>query len=186
MTPDDLRARDELEQKLARHARQQEAVARVGQFALREQDLRTLMTQIVDAVAETLDVELCGVLKLRDDEEVLDIAARVGQRDSGTRALSAGRGTPAGYALSKHRPVVVEDLRTETRFDAKALFAALDERRKTAGMTWRQVAAEIGGVAAPSMLTRLQRRGRVDVNLVVAATGWLGVSVEDLARETDR
>ena len=52
-------------------------------------------------------------------------------------------------------------------------------------MTWRQVAGHIGGQVTPSMLTRVREGGRIEVHLMVAATGWLGVSVEDLTHETD-
>ena len=72
------------------------------------------------------------------------------------------------------------------RFSTKSLFEALDHKRQSMGMTWRQVAADIGGQVTPSMLTRLRDGGRVEVQLMVAAIGWLGVSVEDLTHEADR
>ena len=71
------------------------------------------------------------------------------------------------------------------RFDTKALYAALDERRRTRGNTWRQLAAEMGNDVAPPMLTRLARGGRIEVTLMVRAVGWLDGRVEDLMHETE-
>lgn len=72
---------------------------------------------------------------------------------------------------------VVAPLRTPVggvlRFDARALYAALDARRREGGMTWTQVAAAIGGTDAAG-LTRLRRGGRVSFPQVMRLCGWLG------------
>ena len=70
------------------------------------------------------------------------------------------------------------------RVDSAALFDMLDRERCSRGMTWRQVAADLGGHVSPSALARLRRGGRVDMRLLVDATGWLGVSVEDVTHDT--
>jgi hypothetical protein len=67
------------------------------------------------------------------------------------------------------------------RFDARAIHAALDQRRRARGMTWTQVAAEIHGARA-SMLTRMAKGGRVGVPLVVELAIWLGRAPEDFTR----
>ena len=51
---------------------------------------------------------------------MLDVLAKVGYEGPDT-ALPAGTGTHSGYALKTGRPVVVEDLRSETRFDTRLL-----------------------------------------------------------------
>jgi diguanylate cyclase (GGDEF)-like protein/PAS domain S-box-containing protein len=116
----DSRTCEQAAQPLAPHARQLDAVAHLGQTALREPDLERLLDEVVATVASTLDLQLCGVLKLRDGEEVLDIITNVGHRGSSS-AVPAGTGTQAGYALRTGKPVVTEDLSTETRFDAGVL-----------------------------------------------------------------
>lgn len=62
------------------------------------------------------------------------------------------------------------------RFNCKALFQALDQHRRSRGMTWRELAREIGNVS-PSMLTRLSKGGRIEVNVMVALVGYLGRTV---------
>jgi hypothetical protein len=59
------------------------------------------------------------------------------------------------------------------RFDTKAIHAALDARRLEHGMTWQQVAKEIGGTNA-SNLTRLAHGGRVSFPNVMRTFRWLG------------
>jgi Helix-turn-helix len=58
------------------------------------------------------------------------------------------------------------------RFDAKALFAALNAKRLERSMTWQRVAEEIGGVEAAS-LTRLARGGRLGFPSVMNMVRWL-------------
>jgi len=70
------------------------------------------------------------------------------------------------------------------RFDSQALYAALDERRVARGLTWREVAAEIGVSAAT--LTRTRLGGRMEVDGVLAMVRWVGLTVESFAREVRR
>ena len=70
------------------------------------------------------------------------------------------------------------------RFDARALYAALDAQRGARGMTWTQVAAETGVSAAT--LTRTRSGGRLEVDGMLAMVRWLGVPVETFVRESGR
>jgi transcriptional regulator with XRE-family HTH domain len=67
------------------------------------------------------------------------------------------------------------------RFDAKALYVALDEQRRAREMTWEQVAAAIGVSAAT--ITRTSIGGRLEVDGMLAMVSWLGVPVETFTRE---
>ncbi|MEM7077351.1 MAG: helix-turn-helix domain-containing protein [Pseudomonadota bacterium] len=67
------------------------------------------------------------------------------------------------------------------RFDARALYLALDERRKTYGMTWKEVAAQTGVSAAT--IARTRHGGRMEVDGMLALVGWLDVPVETFVRE---
>jgi hypothetical protein len=67
------------------------------------------------------------------------------------------------------------------RFNCKALFEALDEHRRLRGMTWLELAQEIGNVSRP-MLTRLSKGGRIEVNVMVALVGHLGRTVQSFTR----
>ncbi len=116
-----MSAHETTEQALAQHAREHKALARLGQVALREHELRTLFDEVVVTVIDTLGLQLCGVSRLREDEQALDVIVSAGDDPNPSRVLPAGKGTQAGYALHTHEPVVSEDLRTETRFNAAPL-----------------------------------------------------------------
>jgi transcriptional regulator with XRE-family HTH domain len=70
------------------------------------------------------------------------------------------------------------------RFDSSALFAALDRERLARGLTWKQLAGQIGVSAATIQRTR--RGGRMEVDGMLAMVGWLGVPAETFVRHTDR
>jgi PAS domain S-box-containing protein len=107
------------------YARQQAMVAELGQRALAETDLSTLMSQAVALVAETLAVEYSKVLELLPDGSALLLRAGVGWKEGSVGHVTVGVGTDsqAGYTLLSDEPVIVEDLRTETRFSGPPLLA---------------------------------------------------------------
>ena len=70
------------------------------------------------------------------------------------------------------------------RFDSKALYQALDDQRRTRGMTWTQVASEVG--VSPAPLARTRRGGRMEVDGMLAIVRWLRVPVETFVRESRR
>lgn len=67
------------------------------------------------------------------------------------------------------------------RFDAKALYEALDKQRSERGLTWAQVAAQIGVSAAT--ITRTRLGGRMEVDGMLTMVRWLGVPVETFVHE---
>ena len=69
------------------------------------------------------------------------------------------------------------------RFDSKALYEAIDEQRKTRGMTWSSVSREIG--VSTSTITGTKKGGRMEVDGMLAMVHWLGVPVETFVRERD-
>lgn len=73
---------------------------------------------------------------------------------------------------------------TVKRFDSKALYQALDEKRKSLDLSWREVANEIG--VSVSTITRTQSGGRMEVDGMLAMVAWLGVPVESFIRELPR
>lgn len=114
----DITKRRRMEDVLRTRERQQEAVATLGQRALTEDDLSTLMDEAAALTAGTLDVEYCKVLELLPDGETLFLRAGVGWKEGliGKATVSAGAESQAGYTLLSDAPVIVEDLQTETRF----------------------------------------------------------------------
>ncbi len=117
-----LALRDITERKQAEalrtHARQQAAVTELGQRALLDSDPVRLMQGAAELVAETLEVEYAEVLERLPGGQTLLLRAGVGWEEGslGRMTLAAGPETQAGYTLRSRRPVVVEDVRRETRF----------------------------------------------------------------------
>jgi len=67
------------------------------------------------------------------------------------------------------------------RFDAAALFEALDAQRLARGLSWEQVAKDTGVSAAT--IKRTREGGRMEVDGMLAMVGWLRVPVERFVRE---
>jgi len=169
----ELEPRAEIERRLLQHGREHDAVARLGQIALREYDLASFMDEVVNTVRATLDLELCGVLRLREHEDMLDIITSASDHEA-HRPLPAGTGTQAGYALSTREPVVAEDLRSETRFDT----ASLLEKGMRSGIT---VVIEdhkrpFGVLSA--FTSTLRRFTADDVNFLVAVANLVSAGAE--------
>jgi two-component system cell cycle sensor histidine kinase/response regulator CckA len=125
-----LRSQRELEVR----ARQQTGVAELGQRALHGTGLSTLMTDAVRIVAQTLGVEYSKVLELLPDGSALLLRAGVGWQEGlvGRATVGAGMDSQAGYTLASNEPVIVEDLRTESRFSGPQL---LHEHGVVSGMS---------------------------------------------------
>jgi PAS domain S-box-containing protein len=114
----DVSDRVRLLQELRARARQQEAVARLGERALTEVDLQKLFEEVVATVAEILDVEFVKILELVPGDAELLLRAGIGWKPGliGTAHESTGRHSQAGYVLASGGPVSVIDLKSETRF----------------------------------------------------------------------
>ena len=67
------------------------------------------------------------------------------------------------------------------RFDAEALYRALDQQRRDRGMTWADVSREIG--VSASTITRTRKGGRMEVDGMLAMVYWLDEKVETFVRE---
>lgn len=65
----------------------------------------------------------------------------------------------------------------ESRLDTDALYAALNSKRRSEGLSWRQLAKEVN--ISPSTLTRLGQGKRPDVDGFAVLVEWLGVSADE-------
>jgi PAS domain S-box-containing protein len=113
------------EAQLRATARQQEAVAHVGQRALAGAPPDELIAGAVAIAARVLEVPFASVLELRPESRTLLLRGGVGWRDgvAGRTVLPADADSHAGYVLRSTGPVVVEDLATDTRFGSAPLLA---------------------------------------------------------------
>jgi diguanylate cyclase (GGDEF)-like protein/PAS domain S-box-containing protein len=118
---EDITQRREHHQALARQAAQQAAVVRLGEVALREQDLGDLIGEVVRTVAATLDVDLCAVVEVSagSDDLVADYGDRRGLR--GREPFGREPGTLTALALGSEQPIVIDDLATDGRVVASDL-----------------------------------------------------------------
>lgn len=119
----DVSDRARIHRELRIRASQQEAVARLGERALTEVDLQKFLDEAVETIAAMLDIELVKILELVPGDAELLLRAGVGWAPGivGAALVSTGRDSQSGFTLASGRPVVVEDLRTETRFSGQPL-----------------------------------------------------------------
>ena len=120
---EDITDRERAAAETATRARQQAAIAELGQLALTGAGLTTLLDQTVQRLAEVLDVDLCKVLELQRERGALLLRAGVGWHAGlvGQATVGIGLDSQAGFTLQSKQPVIVADLPTETRFHGPAL-----------------------------------------------------------------
>ncbi|MGA2891805.1 MAG: HWE histidine kinase domain-containing protein [Xanthobacteraceae bacterium] len=115
----DVTERVHLENELRSRARQQEALARLGERALAEPDLERLLNDAVSTVALTLGVDFVKILELLPGNGELLLRAGFGWNTDlvGTVLTTTAPGTFAHFTLESSAPVVIADFAGETRFD---------------------------------------------------------------------
>lgn len=118
-TTDHMQCRHELHVR----SHQQEVLTYLGARALIERDLQTFFNEVVVSVGEILKLELVKILELLPSNGELLLRAGIGWRDGlvGTARVKTGRDSQAGYTLAAGRAVIVEDLKSETRFKGQFL-----------------------------------------------------------------
>lgn len=130
----EINERRRAEESLKARSRQQAVIAELGQRALRGIDLPTLLNEAVEGMALTLDTEFCNVFKLLPDGKSMLLVAGVGWKHGlvGTATVDAGVQSQVGYTLLSQAAVIVENLRSETRFNGPPL---LHEHDVVSGVT---------------------------------------------------
>ncbi|HZK67658.1 MAG TPA: PAS domain-containing protein, partial [Chloroflexota bacterium] len=111
------------EEQFLYREQQQAAVARLGQVALGGLGLQALMGESVTLLAKHLGVEYAKMLELMPDGSRMLLRAGVGWHEGlvGHWTVEAGADTQAGFTLLAQEPVIVSDLRAETRFSGSPL-----------------------------------------------------------------
>jgi len=115
---------EKAENELFVRTSQQIIVAELGKLALAGTDLQEMMDLAVVAVAENLRVKYCKILELLPEREELLLRSGVGwEKDLvGKATVGTGTDSQAGYTLlNSEEPIVVKDLRTESRFSGPEL-----------------------------------------------------------------
>ena len=129
----DVTERTMLAYETSQVAQFQSVLARIGTLAVSDAPAQELMNEAVRHTAVALDVELCKILIPRESGDHLYVMAGVGLRVDliGKLTIEGGTHSQAGYAIRERLPVVVRDLRKETRFTPSKL---LTEHGGIAGM----------------------------------------------------
>ena len=68
----------------------------------------------------------------------------------------------------------------ETTVDISALYAAVDRKRQSRGLSWRGLAAELK--ITPSTFTRMAQGMKPDVDTFATLVQWLGIPQEEFLR----
>ncbi len=167
--------RRRVEAELKTRARQQAAVAELGQKALAGQPLSMLIDQAVALIAQILDVEYCKVLKLLPDGKTLLLRAGVGWQEGlvGQATIDVELDSQAGYTLLSREPVIVENLR-EGRFTGQCL---LQQHQVVSGLS-----VIIPGENRPygvlaAHTTRLRKFTEDDIHFLQATANVLATAI---------
>lgn len=158
-------------------ARRQAAVAELERSALAGYPSVSLLDQAAALIARTLDVEYSKVLELLPDGQELLLRAGVGWKEGlvGRATVPAGADSQAGFTLLADEPVIVEDLRAETRFRPPAL---LHEHAVLSGMSV-VISTSDGPYGVLGAHTGQRRRfTRDEANFLQAVANVLGATIE--------
>jgi PAS domain S-box-containing protein len=139
----DIAAPESTEQRAHAWARQQQALATLGQAALTSADVDTLLAEASRRLADTLGADLVAAYELQPDGQSLVLRAGVGWRAGcvGHATVGTSTNSPAGFAILAGEPVVIDDWGRERRF---AMPPLLREHAVVSG-----VVAPIPGQARP-------------------------------------
>jgi PAS domain S-box-containing protein len=115
--------RNRMERELEMRVRQQDVIAYLGHKVLLSIEPIDFMNEVVKKIAETLDNEYCKILKLLPDGKNMLLLAGVGWQEGlvGHATVDTGLDSQAGYTLNSRKPIIVYDMKTETRFSSPQL-----------------------------------------------------------------
>jgi PAS domain S-box-containing protein len=180
----DITERKQAEAEVEARAKQQAAIAKLGQWALAGTNLDILMNEATMLVARTLNVEYTKVLELLPNENVLLLRSGSGWRSGlvGQAKIANECNSQSGYTLLVNEPVIVEDFNTETRFKQPSLHR---DHRVISG-----VSVVIHGQNQPygvlSAHTKYRRSfNREDTNFLQSIANILATAIEKKRSETE-
>jgi len=98
--------------------RQQTAMAKFGELALKSDDLDGILTEACHLVGEALGTDLAKIVELQEDGHTLLVRAGVGWKPGvvGKVTIEAEEDTSEGLALKMGEPMISPDIGKETRF----------------------------------------------------------------------
>ena len=173
----DVTERKRAEEEVEARTHQQAAVAELGLTALADDDLDSLMDEVVACVARTLGVEYTEIVELLPGGEELLLRSGVGFEEGlvGRTIESAGLGSQAGYTLLSEEPVIAENFGAETRFRPAPL---VHERGGVSGMTV-VIPGRVGAFGVlGAFATKHMAFSEDDANFLQAVANVLATAIE--------
>jgi PAS domain S-box-containing protein len=173
---------------LGRSARQQVAVAELGQRALAGTEVDELFAAVVEAAVRELGVEISSLLELTRDGRLVRRAVHgIPEERIGAIQTTLEAGLP-GYALAEDRTVVVEDYAHEDRFEHSAITRELSIASAIAAPIGAR-GSHFGVLIASS--PRIHKFSADDVSFLQSVANVAGAAVararaDRLARESER
>ncbi len=171
--------------ELVESARQQEAVARLGQRALMGISLPELMAEAIEVVQIGLQVDCVSVNEWLPDSKVFMCRAQRGWPSEHLFAeTQAGAHSQTGYTLTSGQPVIASNYETETRFTPS-------EACQAAGVQ-SAISAPIQADSGPfgvlgAFSVKRRTFGQEDVSFLQGVANILSAAIERLrADETAR
>ena len=124
----DLTKNIEIQGAIENHIHRQALIAQFGLETITEKNIDTLFKKATSLLAKILDVEYTKVLEILPNKKFLKLRAGVGWHKGlvGNSTVENNKNSQAGFTLLKTTPVIVENLKTETRFCAPKLLADHD------------------------------------------------------------
>ncbi len=173
----DYTRRRQVEHELESRVRQQAVIAEISRDALSGIDLDHIFARASQALATTLEVDFAKILERLPAGKGLWLRAGTGWEPGlvGNAIVDGGTNSQAGFTLLSQVPVIVEDLRTETRFSGPDL---LIEHGVISGMS-----VIIGDLQHPFGVLGVHSRtlrhfSQDDVHFLQAIAGVLATTIE--------
>jgi diguanylate cyclase (GGDEF)-like protein/PAS domain S-box-containing protein len=113
-------------------AEQQAAVADLGSFALRQDELQPVLDRATRVVAEGLQVPVVSLMTVEGDQLLLRSGVGLGDGVLGEVTVPLGGATQAARALASEAPLVVDDLAHDRRFAGNPVLDAAGVRSSIA------------------------------------------------------
>ena len=168
----DVTERVNLEHELRSRAKQQEALAQLGERALAELDLERLLNDAVSTVALTLAVDFVRVLELLPGGSALVLRAGFGWNSDlvGTILTTIAPNSLGRFTLDSSVPVVIDDFASEIRFEVAPY---LKEHGCASGMNMTIAGRDGRGYGILGVCTAKKRRFSAQDLSFLAAVGNL-------------